>query len=86
MPEAFGKRLARLRKRHQLTQAQLAQSVGLSCQMVSSLEQGTRQGKKLAGETLDLLALRFEVSIDYLLHGRERTHGPPELAGAPAGE
>ena len=45
---AFGQRLARLRQRKRLTQAQLARRAGLSVAVVQSLEQGVRADPRLS--------------------------------------
>ena len=45
---AFGQRLARLRRRQRLTQAQLARRAGLSVAVVQSLEQGVRSDPRLS--------------------------------------
>ena len=45
---AFGQRLARLRQRQRLTQAQLARRAGLSVAIVQALEQGVRADPRLS--------------------------------------
>jgi transcriptional regulator with XRE-family HTH domain len=45
---AFGRRLARLRQRKRLTQAELARLAGLSVAIVRALEQGVRSDPRLS--------------------------------------
>ena len=45
LPESFGDRISFLRKLKELTQAQLAEKLGISAQAVSKLESGVSQTK-----------------------------------------
>lgn len=58
------KRLAELRKKHGLSQDELAEKVGVSQQTMSKYERGALEPDF---ETLNFLADYFSVSIDYLL-------------------
>lgn len=60
----FGKRIAELRKRHGLTQAELAKSIGISRSALSLYETEKREPDI---ETLSKFTSLFKVSTDYLL-------------------
>lgn len=60
----FAMRLRQLRKKHGITQAQLAEDMGVSAWTVSMWEKGPR---KPEFETLDHLADYFHVKLAYLL-------------------
>lgn len=63
-----GKRIQTLRKEHGMTQAQLAERVGISADNLGRIERG------LQGVSIDLLielASFFAVSMDYIALGRE---------------
>ena len=65
----FGYRIRTLRKRHSLTQDQLAAQLGISTDHLGKIELGKR------GVSLDLLvqlAESLNVSVDYLLNGTAR--------------
>lgn len=66
--EEIGKRVASLRKRHNLTQAQLAEQIGTTPKHISEIERG------VTGISIDLqvqLAEKLHCSIDYLIKGSE---------------
>ena len=58
------KRLSLLRKNHSMSQAELAEKLGVTQQTISKYENGSREPDS---ETLKLLSSIFNVSIDYLL-------------------
>lgn len=58
-----GSVLKRLRHQHSLTQAELAELIGVSYSSISMIELGKRTPSL---EVLELLADHFNVSIDYL--------------------
>ncbi len=60
----FGQKLKALRKKQNLTQAQLGEALGVAQRTVASWEQETRQPDL---DTLVALAKFFQVSTDYLL-------------------
>lgn len=64
----FGARLKDLRLRAKLTQQQLGDIVHVSKVSISGYERGERSPDT---ETLRNLANYFEVSVDYLLNGKE---------------
>lgn len=57
-------RLSLLRKSHNMSQAELAEKLGVTQQTISKYENGSREPDT---ETLKLLSSIFNVSIDYLL-------------------
>lgn len=66
--EEIGKRVAILRKRQHLTQAQLAEKVGATSKHISEIERG------VTGISIDLqvqLAENLYCSMDYLIKGQE---------------
>ena len=66
-PESFGQRMARLRKARGLTQAQLAEHIGISRRMVAYYE---GQAERPPAHVLDQLARTLRVSADQLLGRR----------------
>jgi transcriptional regulator with XRE-family HTH domain len=68
---AFGKRIAQFRKQANLTQAQLAQRMGLKQQLIAAYEKGTR---RIPLSHLKPLAQGLSVEIEDLL-GIERKNG-----------
>lgn len=60
----FGKRLKSLRIQNHLTQAELAQKLGLTKSVISAYENDLRMPSY---EVLILIAKTFKVSTDYLL-------------------
>ena len=65
----LGTRVAELRKTHGLTQAQLAESLGLTQQMIASYEVGRR---RVPVSLLPALATTLAVSIEALLGQKTR--------------
>lgn len=66
--ESIGKRVAKLRKKHHLTQAQLADLVGATSKHISEIERG------ITGISIDmqvLLSKHLYCSLDYLIKGQE---------------
>lgn len=63
----FGKTLRKLRKANNLTQTQLANSLGLAFSTISMYERGVREPDF---ETLETIADYFNVTMDYL-HGKQ---------------
>lgn len=64
----LGRRVAEFRRRHRLTQAQLAEKAGVTTQFISQIETAKyRPGL----QTLVDLAMALEVSIDELLIGNQ---------------
>ncbi|MFY4777301.1 helix-turn-helix domain-containing protein [Metabacillus sp. RGM 3146] len=64
----FAERLKLLRKKRNMTQAQVASSIGISRPAYTAYERGSRQPDY---ETLKKIASSFEVSTDYLLTGKD---------------
>lgn len=63
-----GKRIKALRKKHGLTQEQLAEQLGVAANTIARIETGNR------GISIDLaieLVVRFETTLDYIFLGRE---------------
>jgi transcriptional regulator with XRE-family HTH domain len=63
---AFGKRIAELRRKRDLTQEALAEKTGLAQRTIASIEQGQRWARL---STLHKLAKGLSVSTDELLKG-----------------
>lgn len=66
--ESIGKRIARLRKLHHLTQAQLADQIGSTSKHVSEIERG------ITGISIDIqiqLSEKLHCSLDYLIKGED---------------
>ena len=70
MIDALGKRIARLRHKAGLSQAALADRLGLSASAVGMYEQGRREPPL---DTIVLMSMVFGVTTDYLLTGHIRT-------------
>lgn len=68
----LGARVAELRKTHGLTQAQLAESLGLTQQMIASYEVGRR---RVPVSLLPALATTLAVSIEALLGQKDASPG-----------
>ena len=67
IPES-GKRIKALRKKHGLTQEQLAEQLGVAANTIARIETGNR------GISIDLaieLVVRFDTTLDYIFLGRE---------------
>jgi transcriptional regulator with XRE-family HTH domain len=62
--QALGERVARLRKEHGLTQAQLAEQLGVSQQLVAAYESGERC---VPTDTLPRIATALGVSLEELM-------------------
>ena len=67
----LGARIAALRRRAGMSQAELAKRLKVSASAIGMYEQGRRQP---AADTLVALGSVFEVSVDYLLTGRVSEH------------
>jgi transcriptional regulator with XRE-family HTH domain len=72
----LGERIANLRKKHKLSQYDLADRLGFSRGKLANYEQGSRQPDY---ETLKKIADYFEVSVDYLLYGKKEQVDLKEL-------
>ena len=70
MTDALGDRIARLRHKAGLSQAALADRLGLSSSAVGMYEQGRREPPL---DTIVLMSMVFGVTTDYLLTGHIRT-------------
>jgi transcriptional regulator with XRE-family HTH domain len=66
MQDGFADRLRQLRKQRELSQAELAQGVGLHTNLIGRYERGE---SRPAADTLKRLAGALGVSSDYLLEG-----------------
>ena len=66
----LGERIAALRRRAGLSQAELAQRLRISASAMGMYEQGRREPSV---DTLVAMAEEFQVSMDFLLTGRIRT-------------
>lgn len=71
-----GRQVVEARKRHEWTQDDLAERLGLSRAAVSHFETGCRQPDL---ETLDLLADTLDVTMDYLFGREDRKMTDPML-------
>ncbi|MEC9341639.1 MAG: helix-turn-helix transcriptional regulator [Pseudomonadota bacterium] len=60
----LGKRVAQLRKEASITQTQLAESLGISQQLIAAYESGAR---KIPASMLPILAKLFAVSLEELV-------------------
>jgi transcriptional regulator with XRE-family HTH domain len=65
-PDSVGERIRHLRIAQGLTQVQLAAHAGISQGLVSLIESGTRQGKRIYFETAWKIAKALHVSLDEL--------------------
>ena len=65
----FGKKIKELRKKNNLSQAELADKIGVTQKTICNYENGTRfpKGQKIINGFADI----FDVSIDYLLDDNE---------------
>ena len=66
----LGERIAALRRRAGISQAELAQRLQISASAMGMYEQGRREPSV---DTLVAMAEEFQVSLDFLLTGRSRT-------------
>ncbi len=71
----LGERIAALRRRAGLSQAELAQRLQISASAMGMYEQGRREPSV---DTLIAMAEELQVSIDFLLTGKIRTAGDDE--------
>ena len=71
----LGARIAALRRRAGLSQAELAQRLRISASAMGMYEQGRREPSV---DTLVAMAEEFQVSMDFLLTGRIRTQQEDE--------
>lgn len=67
----IGQRIKKTRISRNLTQAQLAESLNISINFLSEIENGK---KGLSQETICKICNFFEISSDYLLLGKNETH------------
>ena len=74
--ESFSKRLKRLRQEKELSQTELAESVGLRYAHIGRYERGQSQ---TSVEMLSRLADKLDVSTDYLLNGVEEDAAVADL-------
>lgn len=68
--QAMGARVRLLRKQHKLTQAELAEQVGISTSFMGHIERGTRVASM---ETVVGLSDTLHVSLDALVRGMDTT-------------
>lgn len=66
--KAVGKRIRRLRLQYDLSQAEFAESIDVSTNFVSELENGR---KGMSTETLCTLSRQYHLTTDYILFGRQ---------------
>lgn len=71
--KAMGKRIKIIRKKHNMTQEQLADILGISSDQISNIELGKSACKT---DHIFLLTQIFNVSADYLFEGRRRDKIP----------
>lgn len=74
----LGSRIAAIRKENNMSQTQLAGRLRVSPSAVGMYEQGRRVPDL---DTLVRLAQVFDVSLDYLITGKERQHIPLPVTG-----
>ena len=67
----IGQRIKKMRTNHNLTQAQLAESLNISVNFLSEIENGK---KGLSQETICKICNFFDISADYLLMGKDETY------------
>jgi transcriptional regulator with XRE-family HTH domain len=72
--ETIGQRIARIRKKRGLTQAQLGKKIGITQNLVSDYETGT---VRLFDEMVARFALALKVSTDEILGLRSSSHIEP---------
>lgn len=72
----MGQRISRRRNELKMTQAQLAEKMDVSVQMISNLESGK---KAIRPENLAKLCYALAVSADYVLTGKELSYPYEEL-------
>ena len=77
--KAMGRRIRQLRKQERLTQAELAEKVGISTSFMGHIERGTRIASV---ETLVHLSDTLKVSLDSIVNGIDVI--PPVSVGATA--
>lgn len=65
----MGKRIKRIRKQHNMTQAQLADMLGISSDQISNIELGKSACKT---DHIFLLTQIFDISADFLFKGEGR--------------
>ncbi len=68
--KAIGQRIRQLRRQAGVTQAQLAQKLGISAQQLQKYEKGSN---KISASRLILLAEIFDLSVIAFLEGKEET-------------
>ena len=66
--ENIGKRVATLRKQHNLSQAQLAEQIGSTSKHISEIERGVTG---ISIDTQVLLCEKLHCSLDFLIKGDE---------------
>lgn len=71
----FASRLRELRKRHQETQADLAELLGVKSNQISEMEKAS---KTTSFDRLCLICEHYQVSADYLLGLRDEENGKKE--------
>ena len=64
--KAMGKRIKKVRKKHDMTQEQLAELLGISSDQISNIELGKSACKT---DHIFLLTQIFDISADYLFSG-----------------
>lgn len=69
----IGRRIRNFRIAHNLTQAQLAESLDISTNFISEVETGK---KNISLEILCRLCLHYNLSADYILLGRDNSSCP----------
>lgn len=67
--KAMGKRIKKIRKKHSMTQEQLAKLLGISSDQISNIELGKSACKT---DHIFLLTQIFNISADFLLKGGGR--------------
>ena len=78
----LGERILILRRRHKLTQRELAEGAGLHTNTIARLEQGNLND--LGGQALAKLARSLDTSTDYLLGLSEEERWPTDVERVPA--
>jgi len=73
--KAMGRRIRAFRKEHGMTQAALAQSIGMSMSFIGHVERGTRN---ISIETLVKLSDTLDITLDMLVLGAD-----PGVSGSP---